>query len=124
MATQTMGARAEEFILSEANGSRSREDGTVASGRSLTAGTLVQDNGSGKLVASDGNLNTDGTVTTAVKGILLADVDATSADTAGAYLARDAEVKDAFLTYPTESTAGGEKDACQASLADLGIIVR
>jgi hypothetical protein len=35
-----------------------------------------------------------------------------------------AEVKDGYLIYPDESTAGGEKAAAIASLLALGIKVR
>ena len=124
MTVFTEAAHTGEFILSEANGNRSRENGTLASGQDLAAGTVVQDNGSGKLIACDGTLNTAGDLVTAVAGILLAAGDATGGDLAVAYIARDAEVNDNLLTYPTESTAGGEKAATQASLATLGIIVR
>lgn len=112
------------FILSEANGHRSRESGTVASGQTLNAGEIVQLS-AGKLIAANGALNTAGDVVTAVEGIVLAAVDASAADVDNvAYIARDAEVNDNLLTYPTETTLGGEKAATVASLADIGIIVR
>lgn len=113
-----------EFLLSEANGNRSRESASVASGQTLKAGQAVMMS-AGKLVAHDGTLNSDGSVTTAAAGILLAPVDASGGEVADcAYIARDAEVNDNLVTYPAESSAGGEKAAVVASLADLGIIVR
>lgn len=124
MATQTASARTAEFILTEDDGSLSRDNGTVASGQNLAAGTVLMDNGSGKLIAHDGTLNSDGTVATAVAGILIYAVDASAADTACSYVDYACEVKDAFLVYPTESTAGGEKAGCIASLLSLGIKVR
>lgn len=128
MTVFTEGRHAAEFILTEANGQRSRENGTVASGQKLVAGQVVQDNGSGKIIAADGLLNTAGDVSTAVKGILIYPVDAsatgTNADTKAAYLARDAEVNGKCLTYPTETTAGGQKAAAIDSLRAIGIIVR
>ena len=42
MPNQTEGRHAGEFILSEANGNRSRETIIIASGRSLPAGTVIE----------------------------------------------------------------------------------
>jgi hypothetical protein len=127
MTVFTEGRHAAEFILSEANGQRSRKNGVVSSGQNLVAGQLVQLSGT-ELVAKDENLETDGSVTTAVEGILLEPVNAsstgTNADTPAAYIARDAEVNVNLLTFPAESTAGGEQAACIAGLALLGIIAR
>lgn len=124
MTTMNEARASAEFILSEANGQRSRESGTVASGQTLVAGQVVQDNGSGKLIAHDGLLNTAGEVITAAKGIVMEAVDASGGDVAVAYIARDAEVNVNILTFPTESTAGGEQAGVTASLATLGIIAR
>ena len=124
MTVFTEGRHAAEFLLSEANGQRSRESITVKSGENLAAGQLIELSG-GEAVAASGDLESDGTLTTALVGILLYPVDATDGAVAKcAYLARDAEVNDNLVTYPTESTAGGEKAACIASLKALGIIVR
>lgn len=125
MTSFTETRHAAEFVLSEAAGMRSRESGTVVSGQDLQAGTIVMDNGSGKLTAHDGLLNTAGEVITAALGILLYDADASAADLTNiAYIARDAEFNENIVTYPTESTAGGEKAGVDASLASLGIIAR
>lgn len=123
MTTLTEGRHAAEFILSEANGHRSRENGTLVSGQDLAAGTVLMDNGAGKLTA----LTAAGTAADLdgeAVGILLAATDASDGDVEAAYIARDAEVNGNSLTYPTESTAGGEETAAIASLALLGIIVR
>lgn len=117
-----------EFIVSEANGTRSRKTGTVTSGQKLDAGEIVMLSG-GKLVAHDGTLDTAGAVVTPVEGIMLDNVDASAtganADVPGAvYIHKDAEVNDAELTYPAESTAGGEKAGVVASMADLGLVPR
>lgn len=113
------------FLISEGDGKISRENATVASGQNLAAGTVVMDNGSGKLVAHDGLLDTAGDVITAAKGILYAAVDASSGDVTNCtYIARLAEVNDNLITYPTESTAGGEKAGVVASLKLLDIITR
>lgn len=120
----TEGRHAAEFVLSEANGNRSRENGTVVSGQNLVAGQVVQDNGAGKLTAFTALENTAGDLITEAAGILLYDADATDGDVDVAYIRRDAEVNGNILTFPTESTAGGERANAVASLALLGIIVR
>lgn len=112
MAALTEGRHAAQFILSEANGNRSRENGTLKSGEDLEAGTVVEDDGSGKLVEYDATSQE-------AAGILIETTDATTGDKSVAYLARDAEVNANILTYPE-----GELAATTASLALLGIIVR
>ncbi|MGR9252734.1 head decoration protein [Rhizobium leguminosarum] len=124
MTTLTMGERDEEFILSEANGQLSRSNATLKSGQNLKSGTLLKDDGTGKLIAATGSLNTAGDLVTPIAGILCRTTDATGGDVSVSILDKDAEVKDAFLTYPTESTAGGEKAASKESLLALGIKVR
>ncbi|KEC73157.1 phage protein [Rhizobium leguminosarum bv. phaseoli CCGM1] len=124
MTTLTMGERDEEFILSEANGQLSRSNATLKSGENLKAGTLLKDDGTGKLIAATGSLNTAGDLVTPIAGILCRTTDATGGDVSVSILDKDAEVKDAFLTYPTETTAGGEKAASKESLLALGIKVR
>jgi hypothetical protein len=126
MTVYTQDHRKWEFVLSEANGQRSRENGIVKAGQGmLKAGTVVQFDASAptKLVAADGIHDGNGSLVTAVAGIIAHDIDATSTDVPVAYIARDAEVKDAFLVYPTES-AGGEKVATIKSLKSQGIVVR
>lgn len=123
MTSLTEGRHAAAFVLSEAQGARSRESGTVT-GADLKAGTVVQENGSSKLIAFTGATNTDGSLVTEAAGILLYDADAADADVDVAYIARDAEVNLNILTYPAESTAGGEKTDTIASLKKLGIITR
>lgn len=114
MAT-TMGARAYAFLLSEAAGSRSREEVTIASGSgALAAGTVL-----GKITASSkyaayDDAADDGTETAAA--ILLSAVDTASADQKAAVIVRDAEIMSAELTG---SDANGLAD-----LAALNIIAR
>ena len=124
---RTEGSRAAAFILSEANGHRSRENGTVAQGENLAAGQAVMLSGA-NLVAQDGALDTAGDLVTPTVGLLIYNVDASAtgldADTAASFLARDAEVNGNLLTFPTETTAGGERAAVVAGLALLGIEVR
>lgn len=120
MTTLTETAHAAEFILSEANGQRSRANGTLVTGQDLAAGTVLMDNGSDKLTAftASGETGDDAV------GILLYNVDATDADVEVSYIARDAEVNLKLLTYPAETTDGGEEAATIASLAALNIITR
>lgn len=123
MTTFTEQAHGPEFILSEANGQRSRENGTVLSGQVLEAGEVVMDNGSGKLIAWTGDLPTDGGVDEAA-GIVLYPVDATDGDVEAAYLARDAEVNLNLLVYPENSDGSQETENVITSLGYLGIIAR
>lgn len=111
---------AAEFILSEANGQRSRENGTLKTGENLVAGTVVMDDGAGLLIEYTADPATEGG-TDEAKGILINSADATSGPVAVSYIARDAEVNLKLLTYP----AGTDEEAATiASLAFLGIIAR
>lgn len=105
----TEGRYAAEFILSEANGSRSRSTGTLDTG-DLAAGTVVMFSGS-KLVAYTGS-------SIEAAGILLYAADATNGDVTVPYIDCDAEVNGDLLTYT------GTLLAATTSLALLGIKVR
>jgi hypothetical protein len=113
-------AHAGEFILSEASGSRSRENGTLKLGENLAGGTLLQVDGA-TLVEFTGDTNTAGALLVQAAGVLLADCDATDAATPVAYIARDAEVNLKLLTYPTDT---GDEARAIASLKAIGIITR
>lgn len=132
MTVLTEGKHAGAFLVSEANGTRSRKTGTVAAGQNLVAGQVVQLS-AGKLVAKDILANTGNTaLITAPEGIMWDNVDASTAgphagaDVAGAvYIARDAEVNGSEMTYPSgDNTAETGKTLINAALATLGIIVR
>lgn len=114
------GRHAGEFILSEASGSRSRENITIVSGQDLPAGAVLgKITTGGKYTALDQGAG-DGSQ--AAAGILLDACDASAGDVAAAIIARDAEVNAAALEWgtqsPTEVTTG------LAELATLGIIAR
>lgn len=109
MVTYTETAHPAEFILSEANGARSRENGV--GGATLPAGSVVKVSSS-KLVTYNGS----GTVV----GILLYD---TVLDQKVSYLARDAEVNQKLISS-TEVTDGEVASGAIAGLALLGIICR
>ena len=115
MVTFTEGRHAAEFILSEANGHRSRENGTLLSGENLAAGTVLMFAGT-KLVAYE--VDTTGS---AAAGVLIDAVDASDGDMPCAYIARDAEVNVNLLTGPGDTDGDAEM---VASLALLGIIAR
>lgn len=126
MSTLTDHLRAGAYIAWEPesiSGIYTRETGTLVSGQKLNAGTVVMDNGAGKLTALTA-VGTAGDLDGTVLGILFADVDATSADQPAVYTARLTAVRGSDLIYPTESTGGGEKASTNTALTALGIIVR
>jgi hypothetical protein len=101
MTVLTEGQRAAEFLLTEANGTLSREAGTLVTGQSVVDGQALVDNGSGKLTAATG-ANSGGTSTETWRGFVIGDHDATAADKKNVpYVARLAEVKATKITkYP------------------------
>jgi hypothetical protein len=110
-----------EMIVSEANGARSREQVTLASGNNLAAGTVLGVvTASGKYAAFDQDAD-DGTE--AAAGVLYAAVDASGGDADAVVLVRDCEVDDGALGWPSDLEAG-EKTTAVGELAALGIIVR
>lgn len=122
MATFTESRHAGEFILSEANGSRSRDNVTILTGQTLKAGSVlgkVTASGKYKLVtaaAADGSQNG--------VAVLIAPIDTTGGDAAAAVIARDAEVNKNTLTYGADVDTAPEIAAVLASLAGVGIIAR
>lgn len=115
MATLTMARRTGEHILSEANGTRSREQIVIAAGAGvLEAGTVL-----GKVTSSQKHVPYDPAATNGAEtaaGILYAGVDATSADVAAVAHVRDCEVAESLLT--------GIDAAGITELASAGVIVR
>ena len=112
-----------EFILSEANGQRSRETITIASGAGvIAAGTVLgKVTASGKYVASAVGAS-DGSEVPAVINIYGAD--ASASDVIVSAIVRDAEVNGKCLTYHADRDQPAEKTAAHAALANLGVIVR
>ncbi len=117
-----MGNRTGEFVLSEANGTLSRESIVIASGSGvLSPGTVV-----GKVTASGKyvpyvNTNSNGSEVAA--GVIYEKVDATSADQDVVAYVREAEVASSKLVW----AAGNDAAAIAAGVADLltkTIIVR
>lgn len=118
----TEGKHTGEFIISEANGTRSRGTGTILSGENLSAGTIL-----GKVTASSKYVRhaigaSDGSEDAVA--ILFDNVDATDGDVNGAVLVeRAAEVRAYDLTYSDGIDASGTI-ATNNALKTLGIIVR
>jgi len=92
MTVLTEGQHQGEFLVSEGNGSISREVGT------LTAGTAYKDGDVLKLVAGKLQQATQAESSEEIVGIMYGDVDATGGDVAGVpYITRLAEVKLALI---------------------------
>jgi hypothetical protein len=118
-----------EFLLTEANGQRSRENITIASGSGIIApGTVLGKFTSGAnegkygpapAAAADPDVGNQTAVAVALYGC-----DATSADANIAAVARDAEVNGKTLTYASTVNDDAKKAAKIAQLAAVGIIVR
>ncbi|HRE44767.1 MAG TPA: head decoration protein [Terricaulis sp.] len=121
--SMTEGAYPEEVILSEANGHRSRESVTLASGQNLKAGTVlgIVTSGGAYAIADNSTPASNGTQT--AKAILLRDCDASSAAKRALVLRRDAEVKRDALTFHADAD-GTDITALIGHLAAEGIIVR
>ncbi len=126
MAILTEGARKAQFLISEANGYRSREQGTVtvAGDTTLEAGSILGIvTSSGKYVrhaagASNGSQNE--------AGILyenLVNTTGSAVDFTATVVVRDAEVTKTDLTYEAGADAAQET-ASNAALAALGIATR
>lgn len=111
-----------DLLKYEAPNLYSRDLATVASGQSLTLGTVVaRAPTTGKLVALD-PLAADSSAEAV--GVLAGDIDATLADRADAILiARHAIVASHALVWPAGITAP-QKAAAITELAALGVLVR
>lgn len=119
MATFTEARRTGSYILSEANGTRSREDLVIASGAgALEPGTVL-----GKITAVGANQgkyapydDTAADGTEAAAAILYQAVDATATDAKAVGHVRDCEVAELRLV--------GIDAAAKVDLAALGVLVR
>jgi hypothetical protein len=125
MTVVTEGKHAGEFLLSEAQGDRSRESAYLKSGEVVEDGQYVALDGD-ELVAFPAGLNTDGDLTAEIEGIVIGDHDATDGAIEVAYIARDAEVRDSSIKYPDEDSDGETdvKSAVIQAAAAKGIITR
>lgn len=122
MAATTESVRHADFLISEAPGTLSRETITVASGQgALVAGTVLGKITSGGEYGAYDDDNNDGTETAV--GILLHNIDATSAAVKATIIVRLAEVSDAKVTWASTNDAG-DKTAGKADLAAKYIVFR
>lgn len=108
------------FIVSEANGYRSRDEVTIDESQTLVTGQVVMLNHAGtKWVAYDDDSFTDA----AAGGILYdAVTTATGENKPATIIARDAEVDGTLLNWGGNDT--GDEDAGKVDLAALGIVIR
>lgn len=111
MTTLTQHKRAGGFILHEAPGNLSRDNGILAEGEVRQAGTVLMADGD-RLVMHDGS-------EAAAAGILYAYADAADGDLPVTIVARQAEVGGELLEYPEDAD-----DAIAAALDAIGINVR
>ena len=112
-----------EFLMTEANGQRSRENIVIASGAGVIApGTVLgKVTASGKYLASAVGA-TDGSETPAAINIYGADASAADAEVSA--IIRDAEVNGNRLVYHADRDDPAEKTAAHDALGLIGIIVR
>jgi len=126
MAILTEGTRDMEFLVSEANDWRSRDEVTVTVPANTTfdAGTVMGKlTASGKFVRHNAALTTGAENETAVLGFNVVNSTGSAADYTATVVARDAEVNGSDLTYEAGAD-GAQVITSNAALAALGIIVR
>jgi hypothetical protein len=117
MTVKTEGPHSGGFIVSEANGHRSREIITIAAGQVLQAGAVLA-----VLAGVYEEYNNDASFNAAA-AILLDNVDASDGAVRATALVRDCEVNGGELVF-ADSEDSGDRDAAVADLKALGIIVR
>jgi hypothetical protein len=125
MSTKTEGRHTAEFLISEANGTRSREQVTVTvpGSATLQAGLVLSKLESGKYVPYD-NDGTDGSE--AAAGVLyhgLVNAEVGGADQKATVIVRDAEVRAADLVW-SSGVDESDQAAGRADLLAVGIVSR
>lgn len=115
------GRHAAEFLVSEANGHRSRETVTIASGEDLAAGAVLGQVSADSTYKLYDPGNADGSETAVA--VLYDAVDASGGEEPGVIVARDAEVDAAALTWFGGADAG-QIETGTSELADEGIVAR
>jgi Bacteriophage lambda head decoration protein D len=125
MTTFTEPTRALDFLISEANGSRSRDQVTLtASQGALVPGTvLAKVTATGNYVLYDDDANGGTPGAGVALAILCYPVENVAATQPITVISRDAEVDAAQLTWEASNDAG-EITAGKADLAAVGIICR
>lgn len=123
MPTYTEGRHTGEFLLSEANFHRAKDNIVVASGSGILApGTVLAKVTVGGKYVPAAATGSDGSQTAVA--VLWSAVDATSADVPVAAVTRDAEVKGPALIYGSTVNDDTKKLAARTQLAAVGIITR
>ena len=127
MTTLSDHLRAGAFIVSEANGARSRDTVTILGGTggagSLLAGTVLGKLTSGGKYVPSPATGSDGSETAIA--VLFDDVDATDADVTGVVVINgDAEVRKSDLLYDASVDDDTKKNTKATELAAVGIKVR
>lgn len=121
MTVFTEGRHTAEFLVSEANGHRSREQAVIAAGVDMSAGAVLGKlTSSGKYKALTPGAS-DGSQTAAA--ILYVNTKSAAADVRATIIARDAEINGAHIVWPAGISTNNKTSAVSA-LAALGIIVR
>jgi hypothetical protein len=118
MTVFTEGRHPAEFVLSEATGSRSRDN--IIAGAAFNAGDIL-----GKITASGKYVRqtiaaADGSQT----AVAIALYDALALNDSVSAITRDAEVNGQILRYGGDVDTGPEQLAARVALAAVGIIVR
>lgn len=128
MTTLTEGRHAAEFILSEANGNRSRENVTLLGGSAGTGTTLPAGRVLGKFTSSGKYTESPATGSdgseTGIAILIYPVTDLGDGDQEVAVIFRDAEVNGKLLTYDDSVNDDAKKATKNAELAAVGIIVR
>ena len=110
-----------EFMVSEANGHRSREQITVARSKDLPPGTVL-----GRVTATRKYKQLDPAATDGGEipaGVLFDWADAANGDRQAVAIVRDAEVVRADLAF-ADGMSQGDKDAAIDGLAERGVVSR
>lgn len=115
------GVRPVSFLLREANGSRTRDNLTIASGNTVRPGEICGIVTATGEVAPLDAAAVDGSGEAAV--IALYGYDATDAAVMGSFASRDCEVIEDALIWP-DGISAGDKATAIAELAARGIIIR
>jgi hypothetical protein len=122
MTTVTEGPHAGGFLISEAPGTRSRDQIVVAGGQgTLPAGTVISKRaGDSKWVAYDNA--TSNAAAGKAEGILFDEVDTSNGDVDAVGIVRDAEVNEDEIDWDDNNTGG--VTAGTADLLEIGIVLR
>ena len=120
MPVLTEGRHTGEFILSEANRMRSRDNAVLAKGQKLDVGAVLGRLKDGSYAELDPKADTGAKTAAAV---LYAATDASAGAAKCVVIAREAELKTGALVWPND-ISDEDKAAAVAQLADRQILIR